>query len=225
MENNKDSSSTSIARHSRYQGKDANESHKELQPDGDMDISTLAKQSIFGARKLTIIEETGDLFDAPARSILVHACNCQGKWGAGIARNFKKFYPQAFRVYKDHCDRYTADQLLGTTLVIPPCEEDERSCWHYIGCLFTSEVAGKKKGSPSKILAATHASMTALLELLERSTDIEGIYMCKINAGLFNVPWEETKKVLEGLAFDFAPTNSEIRVWFLEPDQNRILPT
>jgi ADP-ribose 1''-phosphate phosphatase len=225
MEKTKDSSSTSIARHSHYQRADANGSHKEPQSDGEMVISTLAKQSIFGRRNLTIIEETGDIFDAPARSILVHACNCQGKWGAGIAKNFKKFYPQAFRVYEDHCDKHTAGQLLGTALVIPPCEEDERSCWHYIGCLFTSEMAGKKKGSPSKILAATHASMTALLELLERSTDIEGIYMCKINAGLFNVPWEETKRVLEGLAFDFAPTNSKIRVWSLEPDQNRIPPT
>jgi len=100
-----------------------------------------------------LVEEIeGDIFDAPEGAVLIHACNCQGSWGKGIAKAFKEKYPAAFEVYRSHCrtllssPEYTAIPNLtvmsneppnaghtdsrrlrlpeGTTLLIPPQKGD-----------------------------------------------------------------------------------------------------
>ncbi|KAF9885537.1 ADP-ribose 1''-phosphate phosphatase [Aspergillus nanangensis] len=72
-----------------------------------------------------ITEIEGDLFDAPSDAALIHACNCMGSWGAGIARVFAtkvrhaylklsadliklsfSQYPAAYKIYRDHCKKY-----------------------------------------------------------------------------------------------------------------------
>ncbi|KAL4956007.1 hypothetical protein BDW69DRAFT_192768 [Aspergillus filifer] len=53
-----------------------------------------------------VTEVQGDLFDAQDGAALIHACNCEGKWGSGIAKVFKEKYPAAFKIYKTHCDKY-----------------------------------------------------------------------------------------------------------------------
>lgn len=180
----------------------------------DIERLSMDRESLSIAQrdKLDIVEEIGDLFDAPTGSILIHACNCAGNWGAGIAKEFKTLYPKAFEMYKSHCDNHTADSLLGTALVIPPCEVAERCSQHYIGCLFTSKFTGRQKSPRSQILAATDASMRELLAIIETYNDMTGVYMCKINSGLFRVPWRETKEVLEGLELDFPLSSYEVRV-------------
>jgi ADP-ribose 1''-phosphate phosphatase len=97
-------------------------------------------------------EIEGDIFDAPEEAVLIHACNCQGSWGKGIAKAFKEKYPAAFEVYRSHCrrllsspkytsipnsavmsnespnTRHTDSRRLrlpeGTTLLIPPQKSD-----------------------------------------------------------------------------------------------------
>ena len=49
----------------------------------------------------------GDLFTSPAR-VLVNTVNTVGTMGAGLAKDFKRYYPQMFTAYKDLCER---DQL------------------------------------------------------------------------------------------------------------------
>ncbi|KAK4173496.1 hypothetical protein QBC36DRAFT_359834 [Triangularia setosa] len=71
-------------------------------------------------RHLVLAYEKGDLFDAPPNSVLIHACNTIGRWGGGIAATFKKHYPAAFEVYRDHCKKFTPDELIGTALLIAP---------------------------------------------------------------------------------------------------------
>ncbi|KAF3891950.1 hypothetical protein GY631_4499 [Trichophyton interdigitale] len=48
-----------------------------------------------------ITEIEGDLFLAPEGAALIHACNCQGSWGKGIALEFKNrtFLPILRRDY------------------------------------------------------------------------------------------------------------------------------
>ncbi|KAM0717373.1 hypothetical protein Q7P37_007225 [Cladosporium fusiforme] len=116
--------------------------------------------------------------------------------------------------------------LLGTTLLIPPqttsASKSEREANHWIGCLFTSEKKGKGKGSEESILRATGgAAVSELVERVREVNDaatansgadsedgeagevlkgkIEGVRMCKINSGLFGVPWEATKAVIEAV--------------------------
>ncbi|KAF2672424.1 hypothetical protein BT63DRAFT_362830, partial [Microthyrium microscopicum] len=148
-----------------------------------------------------------DLFAAPENSILMHACNCQGDWGGGIALAFKKIYPNAYQFQRDYCLRFvsakTSQQLVGTALLIPPMDSGNK---HFIGCLFTSHRYGRAKDSPEKILESTKPAVEAMFTVInkwnerhEPEEQCQYMYMCKINSGLFNVPWESTQEIIEEL--------------------------
>ncbi|KAK3073581.1 ADP-ribose 1''-phosphate phosphatase, partial [Teratosphaeriaceae sp. CCFEE 6253] len=108
---------------------------------------------------LLVTEEPGDIFAAPPNTLLIHACNAAGSWGAGIALAFKSHYPAAFAAYSQHCQLTNVDTLLGTALLIPPSKGER----HFVGCLFTSRHFGRRKDAPAKILAATGPAMEDLL--------------------------------------------------------------
>ncbi|RMY60099.1 hypothetical protein D0863_11709 [Hortaea werneckii] len=231
--------------------------------------------------RLKVVESKGDIFAAPSNSLLIHACNCEGSWGAGIAKAFKTHYPSAYEVYHAHCTSHDPEDLIGTALLIPTfhgddhdddstrtrmksdrktkttaaagnkklksSEQQQHKHHHFVGCLFTSRSKGaKKRDSPAQILDATGSAMRDLLEqvvkqqsdhkrtageVLSSSTSdnsdeenyegkkkeqtaqngrvVEEIRMCKINSGLFNVPWEKTKAVVEGIQVPEATTGKE----------------
>ncbi|CAG7853553.1 SubName: Full=Related to POA1-Phosphatase of ADP-ribose 1-phosphate, role in regulation of tRNA splicing {ECO:0000313/EMBL:CCA70814.1} [Serendipita indica DSM 11827] len=137
-----------------------------------------------------IVVYEGDLFkNAPRRCVLVHACNTLGSWGAGIATIFKRKYPAAYEVYRDECVE-KGSSLLGTCLLIPAGDRD-------IACLFTSRKYGRQTDPKDMILRSTRSAVQDLLRQLEGSN--KPIYGCRINAGAFRVPWEETVEILDEL--------------------------
>jgi ADP-ribose 1''-phosphate phosphatase len=170
---------------------------------------------------LRLTYKKASLFASPPATLLCHATNAQGTWGAGIAAAFKKSYPAAFKLYAAHCSAWDSGSLLGTTFLIPPQKKSatkaEREAEHWIGCLFTSEKKGKGKGSKESILAATGEAIEDLVRKVKavneaaasgsekgKSTTsaqdrIAEVRMCKINSGLFGVPWEATSEVIEAV--------------------------
>jgi ADP-ribose 1''-phosphate phosphatase len=170
---------------------------------------------------LLLTHQKASLFASPPATLLCHATNAQGTWGAGVAAAFKKSYPAAFRLYAAHCSAWDSKSLLGTTFLIPPQKKSatktEREAEHWIGCLFTSEKKGKGKGSKESILAATGEAIEDLVRKVKavneaaasgsekgKSTTsaqdrIAEVRMCKINSGLFGVPWEATSEVIEAV--------------------------
>ncbi|KAI7532144.1 hypothetical protein KC331_g13738 [Hortaea werneckii] len=228
-----------------------------------------------------VVESKGDIFSAPPNTLLIHACNCEGSWEAGIAKAFKSHFPSAYEIYHAHCTSHTPEELIGTALFIPtfcggddyddddptrtrtksnhktktttagnkqpnPSEQQNKH-QRFIGCLFTSRSKGaKKRDSPSQILDATGSAMRDLLEQVAKqefhnkstvggdsssfptnhdeedderkkkeqqkvqgAQVVEEIRMCKINSGLFNVPWEKTKAVIEGIEVPEVMTESD----------------
>ncbi|KAK3638632.1 ADP-ribose 1''-phosphate phosphatase [Elasticomyces elasticus] len=152
---------------------------------------------------LVVTEEEGDIFDAPPNTLIIHACNCDGSWGGGIALAFKKHYPDAYGKYAAHCKRSGGD-LVNTAYLIPPQAGDDSK--HFVGCLFTSRHYGRRKDSPTKILAATKPAMLDLLKQVkefnakaDEGDRVNEVRICKINSGLFKVPWAKTRTVLEGI--------------------------
>lgn len=160
----------------------------------------------------------GDLFSHKPRnsaiSILAHACNCQGSWGAGVAKIFQKKFPSTYDVHTNYCKQHSTrgsqSPLLGTTQLIPSSVSDPGTNGgednFYVACLFTSDFAGAKKLEPLDIVHYTDLAMLDIskqLVELSKSKEIETedgkfvINMPKINAGLFNVPWEATEAVLK----------------------------
>ena len=131
----------------------------------------------------------GDLFSASGQNIVfVHACNCKGSWGAGIASQFKQRFPLAYKDYQQLCHKHDS-RLLGMGVYHKRVDSSEPP----VGYLFTSLNYGKTKDSKDKILKNTKRSIACLLSVLPENTQI---YSPKINAGLFAVPWEETEKVI-----------------------------
>lgn len=126
------------------------------------------------------------LFDAPKGSILVHSVNSKGVFGAGIAAEFKRLYPLAFRAYEADCRYY--DYPSGHGIIYNANE-------HFMGCLFTSDGYGSKIDNERIILKNTE---NALYNLLIRANDIKKteIYSNKFNSGLFKVPWSKSEKLL-----------------------------
>ncbi|GAB7346800.1 hypothetical protein MBLNU459_g1898t1 [Dothideomycetes sp. NU459] len=191
---------------------------------------------------LTINEQTGDIFAAPRNAVLIHACNTQGSWGAGIAATFKSHYPASYDHYHKFCtSQPPGSDVTGSALLIPPLRDQRpkpgargkiAECSHFVGCLFTSRGKGRTKDSPARILQNTGPAMQDLLRQVKewnenRSCSVGGgadgagdsgsdeaigdLWMCRINSGLFGVPWEETKAVLEQIE-----TDSEVSITVVE---------
>ncbi|GAB7361645.1 hypothetical protein MBLNU230_g1696t1 [Neophaeotheca triangularis] len=176
---------------------------------------------------LKVTEVQGDLFKAPENTLILHACNCEGSWGAGVALAFKTHYPKAFEIYQNVCASTEPSKLIGTALLIT--REMQRDTGrttnligtkmlqeppdHHVGCLFTSKSKGKKKDARKDILKATKTAMVDLLREVKKTGDfdeimtsgeyqkVERIIMPKINSGLFGVPWKATKDILESVSF------------------------
>ncbi|KAL2822382.1 hypothetical protein BDW59DRAFT_173891 [Aspergillus cavernicola] len=139
-------------------------------------------EAVSSPSKITEVE--GDLFDAPDGAALIHACNCYGSWGKGIAMAFKTKYPAAFAVYESHCHQYSmkspqyldtseattsASQITrrirfpeGSTLIISPQKRDYEMPGgkrHWIICLFTSRGFGQRVSSVETILENTELAI------------------------------------------------------------------
>lgn len=150
---------------------------------------------------------TGDLFQASKHSILAHSCNAHGIWGGGIAYQFALKYPKAEALYEEHCAKYKPQELLGTTLIIKSDDFNEEDGF-YIACLFTSTGGGNSPDAPDSILLNTRLAIQDLYNQLVNSnepylTSPNGnfiINLPKINAGIFRVPWDYTKNILQGIS-------------------------
>jgi ADP-ribose 1''-phosphate phosphatase len=159
------------------------------------------------SRTLTLSYVKGLLWNAPPNALLIHACNTQGSWGAGIAAALRTRYPNAYKIYRAHClethDPKTNPVPTGTCLLIPPCETMRGKEHHWIGCVFTSANYGATKDSPDMILSNTGPAMRELLEKASVATKngkgVGEVRMCLVNSARFAVPWEKTMEVLKGI--------------------------
>ncbi|KAL8644826.1 MAG: hypothetical protein Q9226_007574 [Calogaya cf. arnoldii] len=150
-----------------------------------------------------ITERIGDIFDFPPHSILIHACNTKGSWGAGVAAAFKKYSPAAFDYQKYHCTHISSSNtslvnhqksLVGTCLLIPPFpaieypivskspkpakptpQQEEKQFW--IACLFTSSGYGKNVDTPRAILDATERAVAGLRRQIREHREKRSQYL------------------------------------------------
>lgn len=143
----------------------------------------------------SLIYRTGSLFEAPPGAVLVHACNGQGVWGAGIAAQMKVRFPAAFEKYCLRCASTRWEHLRGFAQVsrCPP---------FWVASLPVSERYGVHRDSVRQIVQATRAALQGLLapESWGGAVRPDEFHSPRINAGLFGVPWELTAAVIGELA-------------------------
>lgn len=139
-----------------------------------------------------------DLFNAPQDQLLVHACNCRGVWGSGVAKEFNARFNIEYNLYNRLCD-----DIYGKYLIEDPIPGKKRGVYsshllgtaailNRVGCLFTSFDYGINVDSPEEIVKNTEKALT---DLISKTT--MKIAMPKINSGLFKVPWEQTEEILK----------------------------
>ncbi|KPM41407.1 hypothetical protein AK830_g5136 [Neonectria ditissima] len=162
----------------------------------------------------------------PPNTYLVHATNCIGMWGAGIAAELAAVFPAACREYKRFCQaaktdasaRWPPRSLAGRCLIIPPQDADVAAGAPslHIVCLFTSygfggpnRATGKPgKDGAGKILAQTDSALAEFRTQLDTEAragkeETDGtetrvvIYSPMFNSGAFRVPWSETAALIE----------------------------
>lgn len=159
-------------------------------------------------RFMQVVENNGDLFHkAPENSIMVHACNCRGIWGAGIARKMRDRYPEVYKAHQAYVRRRPTTELLGNQLLGTATVDAIQWEKRFVGCLFASRDYGTRVDAPSDVLDATELAMVDLLEKIRiynfdasPNNKITSIYMPRICTGLFGLDWQVVKARLEGLA-------------------------
>lgn len=148
------------------------------------------------------------LFDAPKGSVIIHACNSQGMWGSGIAKEFAHRYPESYKHYVQFCNNYNV--LSGSAcgysgMSIYPKDEN-----HWVGWIVTSHDYGNKKDNPELIKIHTTLALKNLLDVFDNThSKLEkiNIYSNKFNSGLFNVPWEESELILKTVLKNYKRIN------------------
>lgn len=144
----------------------------------------------------------GNLFSAPYGEILLHSCNTLGKWGAGVALEFKKKYPEAHKLYVEKC-MIRPSNILGTSQI-------NAINGHIIANLFVSVGYGWAKDSEDQILTNTQSALVHLANQI-RPMQLK-VNMPKINSGLFKVPWHKTETLIK---LYLEPSTAGIVVWEL----------
>lgn len=137
--------------------------------------------------------KTGDLFQAPDLKdrIIVHACNAQGVWGSGFAKECKSHFPDLFECYEYWCKNNK--NIVGKVFDVSRASErdgikEENPA--AMCCLITSNNYGSKVDSKELILKNTKSALNDIKIIKKK------FISPKFNSGLFGVPWEQTEKLL-----------------------------
>lgn len=134
---------------------------------------------------MKVVYHKMSLFDAPEGSVLVHAVNCQGVWGSGIAAEFHKRFPKSFETYEKTCLN-TGSDVLGKALCTA-----EGNFW--VASLFTSYDYGQYVDSPEDIIKSTAKAIEFFTKLVPEKLNV---YSNQFNSNRFRVPWVQTESVL-----------------------------
>lgn len=145
-----------------------------------------------------MIKRTGNLFDTGATCI-GHGVNCHGVMGAGIAKEFRKRFPDNYRVYNNYCKSNILKP--GQTLV-----------WAEDGFTIMNMASQNRPGADASytwlFLAAQDAAgyATALGEKV--------IAIPQIGCGIGGLKWYNVEVVLRAVEI---LSDIEFEVWKYDP--------
>lgn len=135
---------------------------------------------------MSIKHITGDLLSSGC-SIRVHQVNCRGVMGAGIARQVRAKYPEAFAAYSELC-RLGGSKLLGQAQLVP-CHDGTIIC-----NLFGQDGFGS--GKPQTNMPAIETALAELAKRVEKSGESVG-FPKLMGAGLAGGNWADIYSLIE----------------------------
>jgi len=144
-------------------------------------------------KKGDIVKKTyGNLIDFMEMGmfdVMVHGCNCFHKMGAGIAKEIKQRYPQAYHtdtMYTKRADK----KKLGTYSSVSVISKKNKDVSFYIVNGYTQFEYGK----------GVHIDYIALEKVFEKiKNDFYGLRIAypKIGAGLAGGDWKKISKIID----------------------------
>jgi O-acetyl-ADP-ribose deacetylase (regulator of RNase III) len=131
-----------------------------------------------------IHEISGSIFDSEAVA-LVNPVNTVGVSGKGLALEFKKRYPGAFKLYKDRCDAGLIK--IGSVHLVHVSEDNPRFIVN-----FPTKRDWRKPSRMSYIQDGLYDMFMAIDELC-----IESIAIPALGCGLGGLDWDKVKQEIE----------------------------
>jgi len=153
---------------------------------------------------------SGDLLSAK-EDIIAHQVNCKGVMGAGVAKQIKKKWPEAYDEYACECEKasFMSELLLGEVVYSYIFERDMRDTYTIIAHMFGQDGYGKDN--------RCHTNYKALECAMENVADYarythKSIAMPhKIGCGLGGGDWNNV--VLPMIHNIFDKTGVEVRLY------------
>ncbi len=143
----------------------------------------------------------GDILKADAQA-LVNTVNCVGVMGRGIALQFRKAFPENFKVYKKACDK---KQLQPSKMLILDLNRFENP-------RFIVNFPTKRHWKDKSKIEDIQEGLDALIEEV-RKLKIKSIAIPPLGCGLGGLSWKQVKPMIEK-AFEVLP---EVQVFLYEP--------
>jgi O-acetyl-ADP-ribose deacetylase (regulator of RNase III) len=147
-----------------------------------------------------IIYRKGDVlkaFEAGEVDVVIHQTNCQGVMGAGIARQIREYFPEAYEAYKD-AERHMGLRLGETSHA---CFDRDINGWIKWGTIIN--LNGQDQYIDRLKCNTNYAALgTGLMSCLDLIEDSDVIAMPKIGAGLGGGDWNVIEAIINSVFTD-----------------------
>jgi O-acetyl-ADP-ribose deacetylase (regulator of RNase III) len=147
-------------------------------------------------RQVKITYKKGNLLECTEK-IIIHGCNAQGKYAAGVAKAIRAKYPYAYNQYKSH------HTLLGLQTGIVLWADQENPL---IGNMIIQEFYGREKKQYCSYDAIRNCIFIVNRDVRNWWSDLGPcVAMPKIGAGLAGGDWNIIEKIIEEETTDVQP--------------------
>lgn len=138
----------------------------------------------------------GDLMKAK-EDILGHQVNCQGVMGSGIAKILRDTYPNLYPSYKQFCENYTPEELLGKCQIVTTDSK------------YVANIFGQLKYGRQKVRYTDYDALKDSLRILKDYAMKHNLSVAlpyNIGCGLANGEWSIVEEILEEIFSDYDVT-------------------
>lgn len=138
----------------------------------------------------------GDLMKAE-EDILGHQVNCQGVMGSGIAKILRDTYPKLYPSYKQFCENFTPEELLGKCQIVTTDSK------------YVANIFGQLKYGRQKVRYTDYDALKDSLRILKDYAMKHNLSVAlpyNIGCGLANGEWSMVEEILEDVFSDYDVT-------------------
>lgn len=153
---------------------------------------------------MSLIEKTGDLFTASTAAI-GHGVNCRGLMGAGIAKEFRRRWPDMYSEYRKLCEErlLKPGQIYPYRFAIDPTEVP--APW------FVINIASQEYPGPDASYEWLDSGICNALAYC-RERGIVSLAIPRIGCGIGGLTWELVRDLLEVASVAYGDTTT-LEVW------------